>query len=124
MGGTSMDTETTQKLELTMVTLTPNAIAKVKSLSANDPQASGKSLRILLEAGGCSGYQYGFVYDNQKEGDHIISSDGVSVLIDSQSAQLLRGSTIDYKEDFGSEGFAIQNPNVKKSCGCGNSVDI
>ena len=119
-----MDTETTQKLEAPVVTLTPNAVAKIKSFIANDPNAAGKSLRIFLEAGGCSGYQYGFVYAEKKEGDQIISSEGISVIIDSESAQMLKGSVIDYKEDFGSEGFAIQNPNVKKSCGCGHSVEI
>lgn len=107
-----------------VVSLTQNAVSKIKSLTANDPQAAGKSLRIFLEAGGCSGYQYGFMYDDKKEGDQVISSDGIAVVIDPQSAQLLKGSVIDYKEDFGSEGFAIQNPNVKKSCGCGNSVEI
>lgn len=118
-----MDGEMTQQLN-PVVTLTPRAIAKIKSFSANDPQSVGKSLRILLEAGGCSGYQYGFKYDEKKEGDHVISSDGILVLIDSKSAELLRGSTIDYKEELGSEGFSIQNPQVKKSCGCGHSVEI
>ena len=118
-----MSSETIENAN-SVVTLTPNAVAKIKSLAAGDPQAQGKSLRIYLEAGGCSGYQYGFTYDHKKEGDEVISSDGISVIIDSQSANLLKGSVIDYKEDFGGEGFAIQNPNVKKSCGCGNSVEI
>lgn len=108
--------------EIPVVSLTTRAIEKIKTLCANDPQAKGKSLRILLESGGCSGYQYGFIYDEQKEGDQVISENGISVVIDPESAQYLRGSTIDYKEDFGSEGFAIENPNVKKSCGCGHSV--
>lgn len=107
-----------------VITLTADAITKIKSLSANDPQSAGKSLRVFMEAGGCSGYQYGFTYDNQKDGDHVHQFDGVTVLVDDQSAQLLKGSVIDYKTDFGGEGFAIQNPNAKKSCGCGNSVDI
>lgn len=107
-----------------IVTLTPNAVSKIKSLIQNDPQSQGKALRIYLEAGGCSGYQYGFVYDAKKDDDHVISSEGISVIIDPKSGELLKGSVIDYKEDFGGEGFAIQNPNVKKSCGCGNSVDI
>lgn len=118
-----MDTETTQQLS-PVVTLTPNAIAKIKAFNAKDPQAVGKSLRILLEAGGCSGYQYGFTYDEKKEGDYVVSSEGISILIDSRSAELLRGSVIDYKEELGNEGFAIENPQVKKSCGCGHSVEI
>ena len=119
-----MSSETVQNTEKPAVTLTPGAIAKIKSLTDHDPQAKGKSLRIYLEAGGCSGYQYGFTYDQAKEGDQTVSSEGISVIIDPESAQLLKGSVVDYQEDFGGEGFAIQNPNVKKSCGCGHSVEI
>lgn len=123
-----MNPDTTQKLETpnteNILTLTPNAVTKIKALSANDPQAAGKSLRVFLEAGGCSGYQYGFTYDDKKDGDAVLQFDGVTVLVDQQSARFLNGSVIDYKEDFGGEGFAIQNPNVKKSCGCGNSVEV
>jgi iron-sulfur cluster assembly accessory protein len=118
-----MSSETVSK-EAQVITLTPNAVNKIKSLTANDPQAQGKFLRIFLEAGGCSGYQYGFTYDAQKEGDQTATFDGVTVLVDPQSAPMLKGSIIDYKEEFGGEGFAIQNPNVKKSCGCGNSVEV
>ena len=107
-----------------VVSLTPGAIAKIKSLTENDPAAKGKSLRVYLEAGGCSGFQYGFTYDDKKDDDQVLTSEGISVVIDPKSADLLKGSVIDYKEDFGGEGFAIQNPNVKKSCGCGNSVEI
>ena len=107
-----------------ILTLTPNAVNKLKSLAENDPQAKGKSVRIVLEAGGCSGYQYGFSLDEKKEGDTDLNFDGVTVLVDPESAQHLKGSVVDYKMDFGSEGFAISNPNVKKSCGCGNSVEI
>ena len=106
------------------VTLTGNAIAKIKTLAVSDPQAAGKALRIYLEEGGCSGYKYGFAYDAKKEGDFVLSSDGIEVLIDANSAKLLQGSVVDYKEELGGEGFAIQNPNVKKSCGCGSSVEI
>jgi len=87
----------------TIITLTPNTVSK---------------------AGGCSGYQYGFTFDTKKEGDQELSFEGLNVLLDPQSALALKGSVIDYKEDFGGEGFSIQNPNVKKSCGCGHSVEI
>lgn len=115
-----------ENIEMTqpILTLTPNAVNKLKSLAEGDPQAKGKSVRIYLEAGGCSGYQYGFSFDVKKEGDTDLNLDGVNVLIDPQSAQYLKGSVVDYKVDFGGEGFAISNPNVKKSCGCGNSVEI
>ena len=116
--------QTTQNASQPLVSLTANAVSKIKSLTANDPQAQGKSLRIYLEAGGCSGYQYGFACDGKKEGDMVLSEEGISVVIDADSAKLLAGSVVDYKEDFGGAGFVIQNPNVKKSCGCGNSVEI
>ena len=116
-----MSTETTTQ---GVVSLTPNALAKIKELTQSDPAAKGKTLRVYLEAGGCSGYQYGFTFDDKKEGDHVLTSDGIEVVIDAKSAELLKGSVVDYKTDFGGEGFAIQNPNVKKSCGCGNSVEI
>ena len=96
----------------------------VRMPSVQERKAKGKALRVFLEAGGCSGYQYGFSYDDKKEGDFVLAEGGIEVVIDSKSNDLLKGSVIDYKEDFGGEGFAIQNPNVKKSCGCGNSVEI
>ncbi|OGR80462.1 MAG: hypothetical protein A3I11_09055 [Elusimicrobia bacterium RIFCSPLOWO2_02_FULL_39_32] len=108
----------------TIITLTPNTVSKVKEIASQDPQNEGKSFRIFLEAGGCSGYQYGFTFDTKKEGDQELSFEGLNVLLDPQSALALKGSVIDYKEDFGGEGFSIQNPNVKKSCGCGHSVEI
>ena len=116
-----MSVETTNQA---VVSLTPNAVAKIKEMTISDPAAQGKALRIYLEAGGCSGYQYGFTYDVKKEGDHVLASDGIEVVIDAKSGELLKGSVVDYKTDFGGEGFAIQNPNVKKSCGCGSSVEI
>ena len=115
-----METQNTERI----LTLTPGAIGKVKEIAASDPQAQGKFLRIFLEAGGCSGYQYGFVFDQKRDGDNALEFDGTTVLVDQQSAQYLKGSVIDYKEDFGGEGFSIQNPNVKHSCGCGKSVEM
>jgi iron-sulfur cluster assembly accessory protein len=108
----------------TILSLTATAVGKIKEFSAADPASAGKSLRIYLEAGGCSGYQYGFMYDSRKENDNVIEQDGLQILVDPQSAELLQGSVVDYKSDLSGEGFAIQNPNVKKSCGCGNSVEV
>src|SRR5690242_18147677 len=105
------------------VMLTDKAISKIKEFYAQDATLSGKSLRVFVESGGCSGYSYGFRFDDAKEADASQSFEGFNLLIDPQSQALLKGSTIDYKEDFGSEGFAIQNPNAKKSCGCGNSFE-
>ena len=105
------------------VTLTDTAVSKIKEIISQDGSLAGKSLRVFIESGGCSGYSYGFKFDDQKGDDTRQSYEGFSLLIDPASEKLLRGSTIDYKEDFGSEGFAIKNPNAKKSCGCGNSFE-
>lgn len=106
-----------------MVTLTENAAKKVKEIFAGDPALAGKSLRVLVEKGGCSSYQYGFSFDEKKDGDAELDQVGIKMLVDPHAAELLAGSVIDYKEDFSGGGFAIQNPNAKSSCGCGKSFD-
>lgn len=103
------------------VTLTDRAIAKIKEFYTQDPALNGKPLRVFVEAGGCSGNSYGFKFDDAKPTDATLPYEGFNLVIDPDSDKLINGATIDYKEDFGSEGFAIQNPNAKKSCGCGNS---
>ena len=105
------------------VTLTENAITKIKELVTQDEQLKDKSLRVFVESGGCSGYSYGFRFDDSKADDTVKEFEGFKLLIDPASGKLLSGATIDYKTEFGSEGFAIQNPNAKKSCGCGNSFE-
>lgn len=104
-----------------MITLTQNAIQKLKEILDVEAEAKGKSLRISLQKGGCSGYEYGFAFDNKKEGDSEVVADGARVLIDPESAKFLANSVIDYAEEATSAGFKIQNPNVKSSCGCGTS---
>ena len=105
------------------IELTQPAITKIKEIAAQDPLLAGKALRIFVESGGCSSYQYGFKFDAAGENDIQKDLGEVKVVIDPESHRLLNGSVIDYKEEFGGEGFAVQNPNVKKSCGCGKSFD-
>lgn len=105
------------------VTLTEKAISKIKEFYSQDQALAGKSLRVFVETGGCSGYSYGFKFDDSKFDDSEQAYDGFKLLIDPNTDKLIGGATIDYKEEFGSEGFAIQNPNAKKSCGCGNSFE-
>lgn len=106
------------------VTLTDGAISKIKDMVAQDKNLAGKSLRVYLETGGCNGYSYAFKFDDAKESDVKQPYDGFSLLIDPESDKVINGSEIDYKEEFGQEGFAIKNPQAKKSCGCGNSFDV
>ncbi|MGQ0644986.1 MAG: HesB/IscA family protein [Elusimicrobiota bacterium] len=106
-----------------MLTLTESAVKKVREFYAGDSSLQGKALRVFVEKGGCSSFQYGFAFDEKKEGDIEVPVDGLQVVVDSQSSSMLSGSTIDYKEDFSGSGFAISNPNAKQSCGCGKSFE-
>ena len=104
-----------------MITLTENAISKLKDLFAEENNPSLK-LRTFVQGGGCSGMQYGFTFDeDQYEDDFDFNFDGVPVVVDSMSAQYLQGATIDYKEDLMGASFSIDNPNAETTCGCGSS---
>ena len=107
-----------------MIQLTQNAVSKVKNFATQSTDYQGKDFRIYVEGGGCSGFSYGFTFDEQKEGDEINQAGEIRVLIDPQSAKYLEGSKIDYIEDMRGAGFVIENPNTKGSCGCGSSVSF
>jgi iron-sulfur cluster assembly protein len=105
-----------------MVSLTGNAIAEVKSLLAK-PENAGKNLRLYIEEGGCSGMQYGMVFDEERDGDLISEDSGVNVLVDPISEKYLRGCQVDFSDSLTAGGFKITNPNAKHSCGCGKSFE-
>jgi len=102
------------------VSLTSSAVDEVKSLLAKSENA-GKNLRLYIEQGGCSGMQYGMVFDEKRDGDLVSDKDGVSVLIDPVSANYLNGAVVDFSDSLTAGGFKISNPNAKQSCGCGKS---
>jgi iron-sulfur cluster insertion protein len=102
------------------VNLTQNAVVEIKSLLTKSENA-GKNLRLYIEEGGCSGMQYGMVFDEKRDGDLVSEKDGVSVLIDPVSADYLRGAVVDFSDSMTAGGFKITNPNAKQSCGCGKS---
>jgi len=104
-----------------VISLTPAAVSKIQSFFTEEPAAKGKALRLAVERGGCSGYSYAFSFDEKKEGDTEVRCEGFAVLVDAESGKFLRGTIVDYHEDVAGSGFKLQNPNVKKSCGCGNS---
>ncbi len=104
-----------------MVTLTLKASEKVRSFAEQMPEAQGKDLRIFVQGGGCSGFQYGFTFDDFQDGDTVVESEGVRVLIDPMSAQYLSGSKVDFVEDLRGAGFVVENPNAVRQCGCGHS---
>ena len=105
-----------------MITLTENATKQIKTLLRDQP-GDAKALRVYVEAGGCSGMEYGMAVDDVKNDDEIVQQDGVKVVIDPMSANLLKGSVIDYLDSLQGSGFKIQNPNVHSTCGCGKSFN-
>jgi iron-sulfur cluster insertion protein len=106
------------------VIFTENAAAKVLELIQEDGNTDLK-LRVCIESGGCSGLQYGFQFDeNIREDDSVFTTNGVMLLVGSESRQYLAGAKIDYLEDIEGERFVIENPNAKSTCGCGTSFDI
>lgn len=103
------------------IAFTENAIKKVQSLIEEEGNLDLK-LRVFITGGGCSGFQYGFSFDEiVGEDDLVITKDGVSFLIDSMSLQYLIGAEIDYIDSFEGSQFTIKNPNAKTTCGCGSS---
>ena len=106
-----------------MINLTENAVEKLKYLLAEEKNPAIK-LRVFVQGGGCSGFSYGFTFDDEvNEDDFELAVGGVSVLIDSMSGQYLQGAKIDYKEELMSSQFVIDNPNAQTTCGCGSSFN-
>lgn len=104
-----------------MITLTPQAVTKLKELLAaqDDPNAC---LRVFITRGGCDGFSYGMTFDASPDAeDQVFEQGGVRVLIDKASSPLLTGSEIDYVTSVTATGFAIRNPNAVSTCGCGHS---
>lgn len=101
--------------------LTDAAVAKVKDFAAKMPEAAGKALRVFIQGGGCSGFQYGFTFDEEKPTDYVLQSGDIRIAVDRASAAKLNGATVDWIEDFRGAGFSVENPNAQHSCGCGKS---
>ncbi len=106
-----------------VVTLTEQAAAQIKAMVARQQEHQGKSLRVYVEGGGCSGLQYGLIFDEKREGDLSVDFHGVGVVVDPESADYLRGAVIDYSDALTGGGFKVNNPNAHHSCGCGKSFE-
>tara|TARA_R110001606_G_scaffold138698_1_gene277016 strand:+ start:416 stop:781 length:366 start_codon:yes stop_codon:yes gene_type:complete len=106
------------------VSVSDSAAARLATLIEQDGQA-GLMLRVFVNGGGCSGFQYGFTFDDTANpDDHRFEKAGITVLVDDASLDLLAGSEIDWVEDLGSAAFKVRNPNAASSCGCGSSFSI
>jgi iron-sulfur cluster assembly accessory protein len=107
-----------------LVTLTESAATKVKELMAEEPAGEATVLRVAVQGGGCSGFEYALGFDSgAQEGDHEIDAFGVPVVVDPFSAPYLQGTEIDFLDGL-QGGFAINNPNVSSACGCGHSFQV
>ncbi|MDX8387440.1 MAG: iron-sulfur cluster insertion protein ErpA [Ghiorsea sp.] len=103
------------------VTMSESAATKVKSLMDMEENKDLK-LRIFVSGGGCSGFEYGFTFDDDvKENDTVVESFGVPLLVDQMSMDMLGGSEVDYQTSLQGESFVIKNPNAASTCGCGKS---
>jgi iron-sulfur cluster assembly accessory protein len=103
-----------------IISLTENAAGEVKSLLQKAENA-GKTLRVFVEKGGCSGMQYSMVFDEQRPDDSVNEMHGVSVLVDAFSAQYLRGAVVEFSDSLTAGGFKVTIPTAKQTCGCGKS---
>lgn len=108
-----------------MITITDSAVVKLKEILAEEQDPKMK-VRMFVQGGGCSGFQYGFTLDDQgaQEDDFVIEKDGVELLIDAMSSQYVQGAEVDWKEDAMGAQFAIKNPNAQTTCGCGSSFSV
>ena len=107
-----------------MLQLTDSAVSKVKELMAREDK-DGFGLRVAVQGGGCSGFQYGLSYEErQKETDKVYRYDGLEVFVDSVSDSFLDAVTIDYVDSLTASGFKIENANATGSCGCGASFSM
>ena len=111
-------------IEGAMVLFTEAAANKVKALVAEEKNPNLK-LRVSVDGGGCSGFQYGFAFDeNINDDDSVIEKNGATMLVDVSSMQYLNGSEVDYLEGLEGARFVVNNPNAKSTCGCGSSFSV
>ena len=107
----------------TGVSITDHAVEKIKQQLAAEKR-EGQGLRVKVVGGGCSGLQNKLDFDTSRAGDKVFGKYGAKVLVDIKSLLYLNGTELDYKEGLMQSGFALQNPNVKRSCGCGVSFTV
>ena len=116
--------QSTSEIEERRIVVTENAARRIAALKTQE-EAERAFLRIAVSGGGCSGFQYGLTFDDQRnEDDFVFERDGVAVVVDDVSLGLLNGAEVDFVEDLMGASFRINNPNAASSCGCGNSFSI
>lgn len=107
---------------VTQLTLSPSAAKRVAFIAGK--QGKPAVLRLAVDGGGCAGFSYRFSLGEPEEGDAVASTDGVSLVVDPVSLELLDGSEVDYVEELGGASFKVTNPNAASGCGCGSSFSV
>ena len=107
-----------------VISITEQAAEEISDMQQSQPENQGKPLRVFIEKGGCSGMQYGLIFDEVRDGDTHWTMHNVELIIDAISAEYLKGSVIDFSDSMNQGGFKLNNPNAKHSCGCGKSFDV
>jgi len=103
-----------------MISFSDTAVSKVREFAAQTPEAEGKNLRIFIQGIGCSGYAYGFTFDEKRDGDTVVENGDLMVLVDENSAPNLTGATVDFIDDQRGTGFMVDNPNKPDAEACGS----
>ncbi len=120
-----MTVPTLATLNEAMIELTDKGAEKVREfLAAQAEPVATAGLRVGVRGGGCSGFQYMLAFDEQRDGDTVVESQGIRLLVDSDSAPYVRGATVDFVEGLQGAGFKVDNPNVVAACGCGSSFRV
>src|SRR5262245_65791937 len=107
-----------------MVTFSESARKAVKGFITQDTTLKGKALRIFVQGGGCSGFQYGFTFSDKEAGDEVTNLGDLDVVVDPMSLPYVNGCQIDWVDSLQGSGFTVKNPNAKGSCGCGSSFNV
>jgi iron-sulfur cluster assembly protein len=110
-------------MNTTEITITDKAVREIKRIQSSDPASADASLRVMVVGGGCSGMSYKLGFENQAPGanDKIFEKDGVRVIVDTKSFLYLTGTELDFSDGLNGTGFTFNNPNAKRTCGCGSS---
>lgn len=105
--------------------VTESAARRIAALRQDEPNGAGLMMRVAVLGGGCSGFQYKFDFDDTvNDDDHVFERDGVKVVVDDVSLDLVSGAQLDFKDELIGSYFAVENPNATASCGCGTSFSI
>jgi len=105
-----------------MISITDNAVSQIRKLES-EKAGEGQFLRIFVEAGGCSGFEYGMSFDARKDDDKLLENNGISFLVDPTSLDYLDGCEVDFDDGLTGKGFEVRNPNASSTCGCGRSFN-